>query len=135
MEYRYLIWGVELLSMKSKRLIPRFWKITKHPHCGTGSFLCSTYSIGSPSMQRVPKPGLFTKDSTTWDTSVSFGMSLLYILENIINANTRANKFDEHRDLKCYIPQQADTRLIPEQQPVCHDVNTSEQMSNLGLKF
>lgn len=41
--------------------------------------LRDTYVIGSPSMQRVPKPGLFTKVSTTWDTSTLSGPSLLQI--------------------------------------------------------
>lgn len=36
-----------------------------------------TYGIGSPFMQRVPKPGLFNKLSTTWDTSIFPGPSLL----------------------------------------------------------
>lgn len=37
----------------------------------------NTHGIGSPIMQRVPKPGSFTKVSTTRDTSTLSGPSLL----------------------------------------------------------
>lgn len=39
--------------------------------------LGNTYGMGSPFMQRVPKPGVFTKVSTTRDTSALLGASLL----------------------------------------------------------
>lgn len=42
--------------------------------------LGNTHGIGSPIMQRVPKPGSFTKVSTTRDTSTLSGPSLLYKL-------------------------------------------------------
>lgn len=54
----------------------------------THSFSSDTYGIGSPIMQRVPKPGEFTKVSTTRDTSTLSGPSLLEISGISLNKHT-----------------------------------------------
>ena len=67
------------------RIAPRVWKepgvaakqARYHRELIGGCELASTHGIGFPGMQRVPKPGLFTRESTIRSAAELFFMSLL----------------------------------------------------------
>lgn len=72
--------SLQLVLLKVCSMIPFMHLLNSHTHIHSLHRVIldsCTYGIGFPFMQRVPKPGLFTKVSTTWATSAFSGRSLL----------------------------------------------------------